>query len=311
MYRIVMEQTMSDIFNTKYNEFARDLEGACPELKAPLDAALALPAAERLKQFRDCVLPSCSPKRDTAKRPDFVLPGVAMTDAIWLTLSARNKQVIQEYLTVLSFSFLIDSGKEEDVSGSQWTAEWAKKMMDEMQSKMKNIDFAGISAKIAEMFSGTDASGIPQIPEKFLKGHIAKLAEEIVKDIKLEDFGIDPRDFESANSDPTKALRMIMEIFTRDSRAFQQTIAKLTKKLQQKIQSGAIKPQELVTEAEELMKSFSDNPQFVGMMEQFRDAFGFADQAAANAAGREPEGRLSLVRERLRKKLEAKKGGRK
>jgi hypothetical protein len=103
---------------------------------------------------------------------------------------------------------------------------------------------------------------------------------------------------------------MIMDLFTKDSRAFQNTIMKLTKRLQEKIQSGAIKPQELVAEAEELMKTFSDNPQFVELMESFRKAFGFADQAAANAAGRENEGRLSLIRERLRKKLEKRKGGR-
>lgn len=305
--------SMNDIFNTKYEEFARDLESACPELQAQLAAALSLSVDERKKQFSSVVLPFCSPKRDTATKPGFVLPGVAMTDEIWNSLSVRNMKVIQEYLTLLSFSVLVDSGKQGDLSGGEWTAEWAKSMMDDMKDKMKNVDFAGISAKIAAMFGtpGADGlpAGLPKIPEKFMRGHIARLAEEIIQEINLADFGIDPKEFESTSNDPTKALQMIMDLFTKDSRAFQNTIMKLTKRLQQKIQSGSIKPQDLVTEAEELMKTFNDNPQFVELMESFRKAFSFADQAAANAAGRENEGRLSLVRDRLRKKLEKRKGG--
>ena len=149
--------------------------------------------------------------------------------------------------------------------------------------------------------------GIPQIPEKFMKGQIAKLAEEIVKELRVEDFGIDPAAMEAAGNDPTKALNMIMEVFAKNPHAFQNTVQKLGKKLALKIQSGAIRPQELVAEAEELMKTFSENPQFVEMMEAFRQAFGFEDKEAAQAAGRENENRLSIARNRLRKKLDAKK----
>jgi hypothetical protein len=87
---------------------------------------------------------------------------------------------------------------------------------------------------------------------------------------------------------------------------------RLTKKLQAKIQSGALRPQELVAEAEELMKTFSENPQFVGLMESFRQSFGaFNDPDVARATNREPENRLNIVKERLRKKLEARKNGKK
>jgi hypothetical protein len=69
--------------------------------------------------------------------------------------------------------------------------------------------------------------------------------------------------------------------------------------------------QELVAEAEELMKTFGENPQFVEMMEAFRSAFGFEDKEAAQAAGRDNENRLSIARARLRKKLEAKRAAKK
>jgi len=302
---------MNEIFDTKYDEFAKDLEATCPELAAQIAASVLLNSENRREQFRACVLPSCSPKRNTADAPEYVLPGVRMPSALWETLSTRTKKAIQEYLTLLSFSFLLEAGCPDDISGSDWTTEWATKMAKEAAEKMKGFNFAGIGAKIAEMFAPSGAGGnfgsFPQFPEKFLKGQIAKLAEEIIKEIKIEDFGIDPKVLEEAGNDPAKALEIIMGVFTRDPTAFQGTIMKLSKRLQQKIQSGAIRPQELVAEAEELMKTFSDNPQFVEMMESFRQSFGFGDQEAANAAGKENEGRLSLVRERLRKKLAAKK----
>jgi hypothetical protein len=55
------------------------------------------------------------------------------------------------------------------------------------------------------------------------------------------------------------------------------------------------------------MKEFAGNTDLVGMMESLKSAFGFEDMDTAKAAGREGSARLSAVRERLKKKLEAKK----
>jgi hypothetical protein len=183
-------------------------------------------------------------------------------------------------------------------------------MMNDMKEKMDSFDFKGIAEKIAGLFgSSADGKSIPQIPEKFLKGQIAKLAEEIVKEFKMEDFGIDPAEIEAAGSDPTKALNMIMEMFTKNPQILQGTVQKLGKKLQAKIQSGALRPQELVAEAEELMKTFSENQDFVQLMESFRRAFSFEDKEAAQASGRDDKSRLAIAKARLRKKLEEKKAG--
>jgi hypothetical protein len=103
------------------------------------------------------------------------------------------------------------------------------------------------------------------------------------------------------------AFQLMMEIFTKNPHKLQETMMKLTKKLQQKIQSGAIRPKELVAEAEELMKTFSDNPQFVSMMESFRQGFGFDEDDLAAATGKSSSGKLSIVKQRLQKKLEQRK----
>jgi hypothetical protein len=86
-------------------------------------------------------------------------------------------------------------------------------------------------------------------------------------------------------------------------------VKKIGKRLQDKIMSGQIKPQEIANEAEELMKIFSENPAFVEMMETFRSMFGMEDPDLARQAGREGSARLAIVRDRLRKKLEARKAG--
>lgn len=304
---------MDMIFDSKYVEFAKDLKASCPELEDKINAALALSSEERMSEFKKQVLADCSPKRNADVCPNFVLPGVKMTEEIWSSLSSASKKAIQEYMTLLSFVFLIDSGSSGDVNGAEWSSEWAKTMMDDMKDKMKNVDFAGISEKIASLFGAAGASaggglpsGFPQLPEKFLKGQIAKLAEDIVKELKVEDFGIDPSIMESAGNDPTKGLGLIMEALRKNPMALKTTIERLTKKIQNKIQSGALRPNELVAEAEELMKTFSENPQFVSLMESFRQSFGAFDPEMSRKTNREAENRLNIVRERLRKKLAAK-----
>ena len=314
----------NDIFNSKYSEFARDLQGACPELAPQIAQALAMSSEERRQKFKEQVLSSCSPNRDSSVAPAFVLPGVPMPSQVWIDLSDKSRTAIQEYLTLLSFTYLLETGSAEDTSSNGWNADWAKKMMEEMKTKMASVDFAGLTEKMAKLFAGAGAGaeagdagaaaggfpfpgGSPQIPEKFMKGQIAKLAEEIVKELRVEDFGIDAESMAAAGNDPTKALNMIMEAFSKNPGGFQNTIQKLGKKLALKIQSGLIRPQELVAEAEELMKTFSENPRFVEMMEAFRQAFGFEDKETAQAAGRDNENRLSIARARLRKKLEAKR----
>ncbi len=308
---------MASVFNQKYEEFARDLTGAAPELQGAIAAAMTLSPEERLVRFRAEVLQHTPPNRDQAKCPNVILPGVAMPEEIWAQLSEKSRKAIQEYLTLLAFCCLMEAGvpggaTEGAGAGPEggWTADWAKSMMDDLKTKMDSIDFGGLSEKIAKLFGGADgASGaVPQIPERFLKGQIAKLAEEIVKEFKIEDLGLDPAEVEAAGNDPSRALSLIMSLFQRNPQVLQQTMMRLTKKLQAKIQSGALRPQELVAEAEELMKTFQENPAFVDMMETFRQAFGMEDPDLARATGNDGSGRLAMVRARLRKKLDAKKG---
>ncbi len=173
---------------------------------------------------------------------------------------------------------------------------------------MDKVDFSSFTDKFAKIFGAT-GEGMPKIPEKFLKGHIARLAEEIVRDFKPEDFGLDVSEMSKHGDDPTKAFEMLMRVYTTNPGIIQKSIQKIGKRLQQKIQSGAIRPQEIIREAEELMKEFSENPAFVDMMDSFRGIFGMGggddpDLMHGGGGAGSQSARMSLVRERLRKKVE-------
>jgi hypothetical protein len=101
---------------------------------------------------------------------------------------------------------------------------------------------------------------------------------------------------------PSRAFDILFQVFTNNPTIIQKTVQRIGKRLQQKIASGAIRPQEIAREAEELMKEFASNPSFVEMMEGIKSAFGFEDMGLARAAGRESSARLAMVKERLRKK---------
>ncbi len=290
------------IFQVKYVEFANNLRDVFPECSVEIDTAVALNDTERIDGFKTYVLPIAGDfKRDVSVNPGIVLPNVALTDEQWASLSDNSKKSIQEYLTLLAFTFMMDTNSPfGDDSKSAF-----EEFMGSLKDKMSGIDFKSITEKFASMFGGS-AEGV-KLPEKFLKGHLARLAEEMMRDFKPEDFGLDVEELKKYENDPTKAFDMLLKVYTTNPGIIQNSIQKIGKRLQAKIQSGAIRPQEIAAEAEELMKEFSTNPAFVEMMGSFKTMFGMEDPDLARAAGRENNARLALVRERLRKKMDSRK----
>ena len=174
------------VFSQKYTEFAEDLRGALPELTSQISTALALPSEAQFTQFRETVLPTCTPTRDPNACPGMVLPGVTITPQLWDTLSSGSRQAIQQHLTVLSFCMLYDGAKE----GFDSTPAMAEEFLKQLRDKMSSVDFEGMSKKLTDMFKGMSPDKLPKLPERFLKGHLAKLAEELVREFKPEDFGL-------------------------------------------------------------------------------------------------------------------------
>jgi hypothetical protein len=307
-------------FTKKYNDFCEDLRSAFPELESKLLSAKNLPFEERVFRFKKEVLPNAGPMRDASVCPGFVLPGVEITDQIWAETSSNSKEAIQKHLTVLSFITLYDIHKE----GEDGKEDWTERLMHEWTTKMGGIDFEEISKKLLETFAGakggfaraaaaataaaeggdgTNPFGNFKLPERFLKGQIAKLTEEIVSAFKPEDFGLDKETLEKLEREPGSAIELLMNIYKNKPHLIQTAMKRIVKRVQEKFQNGSFSPEQIAAEAEELMKEFSGNDEFVKMMESFRNTFGMADMENAKRNNRDGNARTNIVKERLRKKL--------
>ena len=287
---------MDATFVSKYNEFCLDLENVCPELYVDIAKAKAIPDDERLEAYRALVY-----KLRKASTSHNVLPYVTIPDDIWKSLSERSQKAIKEYNSILDLCVVYVTGDTEGVS-----QEWVDSIMREWRTRMNKVDFTSMSSRFFELF-GKQGDAMPPLPEKFLNGQMAKLAEELVKEFDPEDFGFSAEDIEACEKDPTRAFEILIQVSTRNPALIQGALEKIGKKLQQKIMAGQIKPQELAREAEELMKEFQSNPAFVEILEGFRSAFNFEDPEFARKTGNDGSGRLAIIKQRLKKKLEAKK----
>jgi hypothetical protein len=323
-----MEESAQEVsvFQTKYNEFVEDLMGALPEYSVQIQAAKALDDTSRLARFQEEVKVGNTfggDIEDVTKNPGSVLPGVEISDSVWSSLSENTKKAIWEYVRILSVCSFMEAGFSDNSKPA-----WMDDVMKEMKDKLGGMDFQNIFKKFMTFmkpdgqsgegeegkaegsmpagFEKLFESGFPKIPEKFLKGHMARLAQEIVKDIKPEDLGISQEMINECEKNPSRAFDILFKVFGENPGIIQKVVQKIGKRLQQKIASGSIRPQEIAREAEELMKEFSNNSSFVDMMDGIKSAFGFTDMDMAKQAGRESSARLALVKDRLKKKASEK-----
>ena len=328
------------MFQQKYNEFVDDLRGTLPEYEEALSAAMVLSAEDRLTRFQQEVKTANMFHEHRANQEDKevhkinprrILPGVELTDAIWVRLTENTQKAIWEHTRILSICCLMEAGFSQDTQ-PKWVEDAFSQAMKDVQDKMKSTDLEGVlktfmayfkSMKGSDDTDDTDTkddskdaqtpkkglfeNGFPSLPEKFMKGHLARLAQEIVKDITPADLGITAEQLQECEKDPSRAIHILFSTFTERPDVIQKVVAKIGKRLQQKVASGSIRPQEIAREAEEMMKEFSENSSFVDMMENIKRAFGMEDMDIARKTGNEGSARLSLARDRLRRKLEKKK----
>ena len=307
-----MTTPLESLFQKKYDEFCTDLEGACPELLTQIQQAKQLTKEQKLSRFCDEV--NASPQRNTNACPGCVLPGVTITPTIWNDLSEGSQKAIQEYLTLLTMCSYYESNRSfADLSGQEG---FLKEFLDHWKTKLGSTDFKGLAERFAQFIQSTASQtgagpGLGSLPERFLRGHIARLAEDLVREFRPEDFGLSTEELQECERNPTQAFEMLLQAYTTRPEVLQNAMQKIASRMQQKIQRGELRPQDLAAEAEELIKECSDNPAFREMMESIRNVFGFEDMDMARAQGREGSARLSLVRNRLRAKLEKRRGGKK
>jgi len=309
--------SFKNLFQEQYMKFADEIEETFPELEVALKAALALSEDDRISQFKKQVLPKMMAVQSKKEAPDVLLPGVKLPAGVWGSLSENNKQSILSYLGILCSFVLFDTdgsaeGSGEDGFGGSWkgASQWYEDLMKEWKGKADGVDWSSMTSKITSLFgiSGEGLGGF-KLPEKFMKGHLARLVEELMHDFKPQDFGFSDEDIKALEKDAGEggnimnAFELLMKVYTKNPDVLQNIIKKVGNRLKAKVMSGSINPKQIAAEAEELMKEFTENSEFSSLMENIKGMFGFEDADLARAAGREGSARVAAARDRLRKKL--------
>jgi hypothetical protein len=302
------EKSLDSIFQKKYTEFCDDLLETYPEKDTEIRAARNLTEAERMERFRADVFPIVGhPTRDPLVNPGPVLPGVVIEDAHWATFSSQTKKAIQEYITLLCFTCMFGDTTNmfSNFTENPQAKKWMEDMMGSWKEKLNSVDFKAITEKMMKLFGpGGVGAGAFKFPERMLKGQLAKLAEDLVREFKPEDFGLSPEELLETEKNPSRAFELLMNIYTQRPELLQNAMKRIAKKLQDKVRRGELRPQELAAEAEDMMKEFTENPAFVELMESFRTVFGFQDEDSAKAAGRDGENRRAQAVKQIRAERE-------
>jgi hypothetical protein len=256
-----------------------------------------------------------------------LVPGLFITGKLWAELSVGTQGAIWKYLSSLLLLAASDSTEGFlDMSGFHADMEnMIKQLKEAGEGGFAGLEGMGdIFEKLKDMAKGFGMpdlgglggafggeGGLPnfdpskfKIPERLYKGHIAKIAQEIVQEFKPEDFGITPELLESADS--AGIFNYLQEIFTKRPEFLMTAAQKIAKKIQAKFQRGEIRREDIIREAEELMAEFAENETFSSLF----GSLGEMLKASDKESGNEGSARRREVQERLRRKTAEKEAKR-
>jgi hypothetical protein len=322
-------------FSETFQSFCGELKATFPELTAAVDRAASQVTAERFlsawKPYLGILL-----ERDAAalqaERRGLLVGTVQLTPQLWSELSEKTQQAIWKYLRTLALEAAATvgvEGLETDVmqtlmnimtaerleAGGTEAETAASEMFEEAMPHLQPL-----MEKLKGMLGGfMDLSGMadipmPTIPEHLRRGRIARLAEEMAKQFDPAEFGIDPALLQNDNVE--EVLKRLAEIYQRDPTLIMTGAKRVAEKIKKQILGGSLNREELVAEAEEYVRLFKEHPLFKEAIAKFQGLVGEGGLASmfsgggASGGGTESE-RRRIVQERLRKKMEARRGGKK
>ena len=275
-----------------------------------------------------------------------VLPGIHFSAKLWKESSKETRTVFWDYLASLILLFNLNlkmSGSSSESAPSYADPSSTSEempdftaMIDEMTKGFKSEEFKKIFENLKTTFdkfvdlsggtpptpaSTSDASGssgpagdgdfkFPTIPESLQNGQIAKIAAELAGEFTPADLGIDAELMEKMN--PIQIFEHLQFVYTNNPDLLTGAMKRVAKKIENKFASGSLKRETLMAEAKELMEHFTDNPAFKEMFQTFGTMFTNPAEMFGGGSGTSSSSdRLQKARERLRKKTEEKKKGKK
>jgi hypothetical protein len=314
-------------FAEVYKQFLNEMGLTFPELEKSADKALK---TSSWKEFSKAIAPILHQiaNRDAdifSKTGVEIAPGVIMTKALWKDAGKPTHKAIWDFLSSLVLLASYEKRHSEntveeedftkffDVSGADVDL---RKMFADLGSQFSGQSFSSFFDGIkeaAESFKekfgeSMGISGELPIPEKMFKGHIAKIAEEIAREFKPEDFGLSPEILEGG--DTAAIFEYLQTIFTKNPELLMRGAKKIASRIQEKLKRGDVTREQLIAEAEDLMESFKNNPMFKQVFEQLNAGLRGGADFGMGGSG-EPSARRKAAVDRLRQKLAAKQTAKK
>jgi hypothetical protein len=320
---------MSSSFASTLSTFCGELRATFPELGAAIDRAATLTPDHfwRLWKSGLGILLARDSEALLKERKGFVISTVRLTPALWSEISENTRTAIWRYLRTL----VLEAAMEISLDGLDaealetlnaiLVAERLEKGGAEAEAATSEMFEEGMAhlkplmEKLKGMMGGfMDLSGLPdikmpEIPEHLRNGRIAKLAEEMAKQLKPEEFGIDPALLKGDNVE--EILKRLAEVYQKDPTLLISGAKRVAEKIKTQILGGSLNRDELVAEAQEFVALFKEHPMFKEALGKFHGLMGEGGLAAMFGGGGSegaPSERRRAVQERLRKKLAARKG---
>lgn len=313
--------------------FCSELRMTFPELTPQIDRAASQTPETFWRSWKTNIHILKSRDFDllTTNRRGLIMGAVAITPTLWNEVSPATHSAIWRYLQTLLFEAAMDVGIEHIPADtlSELLAIFKEvrdeKFMEACAEEYKEGDemkFMEHSAehllpflnKLKGMLGADvpDLSGItfPEIPEHLRNGHIARLAEDLAKQFKPEEFGIDPALLKGDSVE--EIIPRLMELYQRDPTVFIAGMKRVTEKIKRQITGGSINRDQLISEAKEYVELFKSHPLFKSAIEKVQSLVGdggIAEMFGGGGGGGAPSERLRAVQERLRRKMAAKTAG--
>jgi hypothetical protein len=311
-------------FSKTLSSFCAEMRLTFPELGAQIDRVSTVSAEQFWRSWQNN-LTILSERNFTklmeVRRGILVVP-LCLTPALWSEISEATQGAIWRYLRTLILEAVlelnmetIDSEKtgylmailsEErlEAGGKEAEAETAE-LLESAAGHLKPL-FERLKGF---MGSAVDLSGLadipmPEIPERLRNGRIARLAEEMAKQFKPEEFGIDPKLLEGDNVE--EILKRLAELYQRDPTLLMTGAKRVAERIKKQILGGSLNRDELIAEAKEYVELFKNHPLFKEAIEKFQGLGDLGEMFGSGSSGA-PSERLRAVQERLRRKMAARK----
>lgn len=312
--------------------FCGELRLTFPELVAQVDRAAAQTPEVfwRAWQAHIEILATRNFEALTAERRGLLIGPVAMTPALWSELSDATRTAIWRYLRTLLLEAVLEIGLDTiDATKSQTLlailseerleaggAEADDEAAELLESSMSHL--APLMERLRGMLGGAagaafDMSGVemPEIPPHLRNGRIARLAEDMAKQFKPEEFGIDPALLAGDNVE--EILRRLAELYQRDPTLLIAGAKRVAEKIKRQVLGGSLNRDQLIAEAKEYVELFKEHPLFkeaVGKIQGFFGEGGLGELfGGGGGSSGAPSERLRAVQERLRRKMAARAAG--